>query len=269
MSAATTPRPVTPLGILAGSLTRLEEQVATGDQADGVVYGELARARELAAGLDPYVASCTTPESPALAALARRTEEQDWGTGPTFLEREMLSGHVEGQLLKMLVRATGARRVLEIGMFTGYSALAMAEGLPAGGRVVACELDPGAAAVAQECFAASPAGALVEVRVGPALATLGALADAGEVFDFVFLDADKPGYGDYLAALLDRGLLAPGALVCVDNTLMQGEPYLPGPPSINGAAVAAFNAVVAQDPRVEQVLLPVRDGLTLIQQVAG
>lgn len=269
MSTGTTPRPVTPLGILAGSLARLEEEVATGDQVDGVVRSELTRARELAAGLDPYVASCTTPESPALADLARRTDEADWGSGPTFLEREMLSGHVEGQLLKMLVRATGARRVLEIGMFTGYSALAMAEGLPAAGRVVACELDPGAADLAQECFAASPAGERIDVRVGPALATLAELAEAGESFDFVFVDADKPGYVDYLTTLLDRGLLAPGALVCVDNTLMQGEPYLPGRASINGEAVAAFNRTVAADPRVEQVLLPVRDGLTLIQQVAG
>ena len=269
MSAATTPRPVTPLGILAVSLARLEEEVATGDQVDGVVRQQLSRARELAAGLDPYVASCTSPESPALAALARRTDEEDWGTSPTLLEREMLSGHVEGQLLKMLVRATGARSVLEIGMFTGYSALAMAEGLASGGRLVALELDPGAAVFAQECFAASPAGELIEVRVGPALASLGILADAGEVFDFVFIDADKPGYVDYLRTLLDRGLLAPGALVCADNTLMQGEPYLPGCASVNGEAVAAFNRAVVEDPRVEQVLLPVRDGLTLIQQVSG
>ena len=80
-----------------------------------------------------------------------------------------------------------------------------------------------------------PAGARISVRLGPALETLSALADAGETFDFVFLDADKPAYADYLAALLDRGLLTPGALVCVDNTLLQGEPYLEGRRTENGA----------------------------------
>jgi caffeoyl-CoA O-methyltransferase len=269
VSASTAPRPVTPLGILASSLSRLEEEVVAGDGVDAVVLNDLRRARELAAGLDPYVGRCTTPESPALASLARRTDEEDWGGGPRFLEREMLSGHVEGQMLKMLVRATRARSVLEIGMFTGYSALAMAEGLPSDGRVVACEVDEHAARLAQECFDESPVGERITVRLGPALDTMAELAEAGEVFDFVFVDADKPGYVAYFETLLDRGLLAPGALVCVDNTLLQGEPYLPGDPTPNGAAVAEFNRVVAEDPRVEQVVLPVRDGLTLIQQVVA
>ncbi len=106
---------------------------------------------------------CTTPESPALAALNHRTAEHDWidRSGPgavVALEPEMLSGHVEGQALKFLVRMTRARRVLEIGMFTGYSALAMAEALPDDGRVVACELDPDVAAFAQRCFDDSPHG---------------------------------------------------------------------------------------------------------------
>jgi caffeoyl-CoA O-methyltransferase len=260
------PRPVTPLGLLALSLTRLEAGLATGAVSDALVH-EVRQARLLAAGLDPYVAQCTTPESPALRELARRTDAEDWGAGPGGLEREMLSGHVEGQVLKMLVRATGARRVLEIGMFTGYSALAMAEGLAEGGVVVACEVDERAARLAQDCFAASSAGARISVRLGPALETLEILSLAGETFDFVFLDADKPGYVDYFTTLLDRRLLAPGALVCVDNTLLQGEPYLAEGQGANGAAVAAFNRVVADDPRVEQVVLPVRDGLTLIQAV--
>ncbi|MCY7397053.1 MAG: class I SAM-dependent methyltransferase [Nocardioides sp.] len=270
MSAPTAPRPVTPLAILAASLARLEEEVTSGDAVDGVVLAQLRRARELACGLDPYVVACTTPASPALAALARRTDEEDWGSGPAgggVLEREMLSGHLEGQTLKMLVRATRATRVLEIGMFTGYSALAMAEGVGEHGVVVALEVDEHAAQLAQECFADSPVGDRISVRLGPALATLEALAAEGEVFDFVFVDADKPGYVDYFRTLLDRGLLAPGALVCVDNTLLQGEPYLAEGRSANGRAVAAFNQAVADDPRVEQVVLPLRDGLTLIQQV--
>lgn len=260
-------RPVTPLGILAASL----ERVAAG--LDGVavpddVRDELDRARALAGGLDPYLERCTTPESPALARLAAATREHDWSArdAPAVaLEQEMLSGHVEGQALKMLVAATGARRVLEIGLFTGYSALAMAEALPEGGRLVACELDAEVAAGACRSFADSPAGARITVEVGPAARTLGALAAAGEQFDLVFVDADKAGYADYLATLLDDGLLAPGGLVCVDNTLLQGEPWI-GTAGENGKAIAAFNETVAADPRVEQVLLPLRDGLTLIRR---
>ena len=106
------------------------------------------------------------------------------------------------------------------------------------------------------------------MRVGPAGDTLHALAEAGEVFDLVFVDADKAGYADYVTTLLDRDLLAPEALVCVDNTLMQGDPWLPGESSPNGEAIASFNQAVADDPRVAQVVLPVRDGITLLRRVA-
>jgi caffeoyl-CoA O-methyltransferase len=266
----TEPRPVTPLSILADKLARVSDRLDGIRGLDACLVAEVREAAQLAAGLDPYTSRLSTPESPALRALAERTASEDWrsraGTG-LGLEQEMLSGHLEGQTLKLLVHATKATRVLEIGMFTGYSALAMAEALPEGGRVVACEVDDHVAALAQECFAASPAGDRISVRVGPALDTLAELAEAGETFDLVFIDADKAGYVDYFHVLVARGLLAAGALLCVDNTLMQGDPWLPGKPSRNGAAIAHFNEVVAADPRVEQVILPVRDGLTLIRQV--
>ncbi len=259
----TPPRPVTPLGILVGRLGELL------DRADPALRDGLQEAYDLAAGLDPYLERNTTPESPALAALAAATAAHDWEHhgGAVALEQEMLSGHVEGQLLKMLVHATRARQVLEVGMFTGYSALAMAEALPADGRVVACELDPGVAELAQACFAASEAGTRIEVRVGPAADTLAELAAAGTVFDLVFVDADKAGYTGYLDAVLDGDLLAPHGLICVDNTLMQGRPWSGGEAPPNGVAVAAFNAALAADPRVEQVLVPLRDGLTLVRRV--
>ena len=276
-SAPGTARPVTPLAILADTLgrvsERLDESLRAGTAVDPELAAELRHAAELAGGLDAYTGRFTTPESAALAALAARTAAEDWaeraGLGPaTGLEQEMLSGHVEGQTLKMLVHATRATRVLEVGMFTGYSALAMAEALPEGGRLVACEIDPYVAAFAQDCFAASPAGESIDVRVGPAHDTLTSLADAGEQFDLVFVDADKAGYVDYFTTLLERELLAPGALLAVDNTLMQGDPWLSGESSPNGAAIAHFNQVVARDPRVEQVVLPVRDGITLVRQVS-
>jgi caffeoyl-CoA O-methyltransferase len=122
------PRPVTPLGILATKLGYLSQQLEASD-IDVELKSELRKACELASGLDPYLSHCITPESPALKMLVQRTQAEDWGhhSGDAVaqLEQEMLSGHVEGQTLKFLVRLTQAKRVLEIGMFTGYSALAM------------------------------------------------------------------------------------------------------------------------------------------------
>ena len=262
-------RPVTPVAVIATSLERLYAE-AEADGASASLLAGLGEVRDLAAGLDPYLAACTTPESPELAALAERTLALDWDaeSAPTALEAEMLSGHVEGQLLQLLVRATGAVSVLEIGMFTGYSALAMAEALPPHGRVVACEIDAGAAAFAAYSFASSPHGSKIEVRVGPALETLHRLRDADERFDLVFVDADKPGYADYYEALIGDGLLAADGLLCVDNTLMQGQAYA-AEPAGHGATIRSFNETVSADPRVRQVLLPLRDGLTLVQRVAA
>ncbi len=151
------PRPITPQTILASRLDQLARQLEAAEGVDPALKSGLHEACELARGLDPYLSRWTTPESAALRQLARRTEAEDWrrhtGDGAAApLEQEMLSGHVEGQVLKMLVHATRARRVLEIGMFTGYSALAMAEALPADGQVIACEIDAGVAAFAQQCF---------------------------------------------------------------------------------------------------------------------
>ncbi|MFD7653797.1 O-methyltransferase [Actinosynnema sp. NPDC059797] len=250
-------RPVTPLSILANELELLHRERPS---------ARLDRALALAAGLDDYLSAVTTPESDRLAALNRRTTGHVWTgsrDGVATLEPEMLSGHVEGQLLRFLVAVTGARRVLEIGTFTGYSALAMAEALPADGRVVTCEADPRAAAVAREAFAGCDRITLAE---GPALSTLDRLAGAGEVFDFAFVDADKTQYWDYLDVAHRCGLLAPGGVVVVDNTLFQGEVYLDaGQRSPQGAAIAEFNARVAAHPAFEQVLLPLRDGVTLIR----
>ncbi|MBX7449147.1 class I SAM-dependent methyltransferase [Mycolicibacterium sp. 3033] len=255
-----TPRPVTPTSILAAELSELCERVS--GTVGREVLDKLLYARDLAAGLDAYVAGGTTGESPTLAELARVTGTQDWHDG---LEQEMLSGHVEGQLLKFLVRMSSAVRVLEIGMFTGYSALAMAEALPDSGTVVACEIDSGAAAVARAAFDRSDAGHRIRIELGPALETLRRLVAAGEEpFDFVFIDADKSGYQAYLDLLLDSSLLAPDAVIAVDNTLMQGQPWT-GVHTENGAAIAEFNRALAADPRTEQVLIPVRDGLTLIR----
>ena len=266
-------RPVTPLGILSEQLEKIVKMAE-----DATIPAELSealkQAYQLATGLDPYSEEVSTQESKALAGLAKKTSEEPWSqrfsdsATVRQLEQEMLSGHIEGQTLKMFVYMTGAKRILEIGMFTGYSALAMAEALPEDGRVVACEVDEYVTNFALACFKESPHGSKISVEVAPALETLGKLADAGESFDLVFIDADKKEYVDYFKMLLETGLLAPNGFICVDNTLLQGQPYLPPEQRTpNGEAIAQFNRVVAEDPRVEQVLLPLRDGLTIIRQV--
>lgn len=270
MSVPVRPRAVTPSTILAEELDALCRSLQDTPGVGAQTLARLAHARDLASGLDPYLDRCTTAESPALADLAERTAAYDWRQG---LEPEMLSGHVEGRLLQFLIRMSGARRVLEIGMFTGYSALAMAEALPSDGILVACEIDATAAEFARQAFATCAVGAKIAVEVGPALETLHTLSEAADrdpraAFDFVFVDADKAGYPSYLDVLLDTPVLAPDGVIAVDNTLMQGEPYLEGQPmSANGAAIAAFNRSVSEDPRVEQVLVPLRDGLTLIRRL--
>ncbi|MEM8778540.1 MAG: class I SAM-dependent methyltransferase [Cyanobacteria bacterium P01_G01_bin.49] len=267
-----TARPVTPLGIL---VQKLEEVVKMAEKAElsASLMTSLREVQELAAGIDPYLDQCTTEESPALAALAEKTATEDWSQrfsdGETVrqLEQEMLSGHIEGQTLKLLVQMMGAKRILEVGMFTGYSALAMAEALPDDGYLVACEVDQYVADFAGACFKESPHGSKIRVEVAPAVETLQTLVDAQDSFDFVFIDADKKEYIEYFQLLLEGKLLRSGGIICVDNTLLQGQPYLPPKQRTpNGEAIAQFNRFVADDPRVEQVLLPLRDGLTIIRR---
>ncbi len=263
-------RPVTPHSILVEHLQKALQMIEVANSPE--IQAVLQQTYELAAGLEPYIHNYTTAESEALATLAKKTSAQDWSQhfsdGQTVrqLEQEMLSGHIEGQTLKMFVHMTKAKRILEVGMFTGYSALAMAEALPSDGQLIACEVDTYVASFAQTCFANSPHGSKIKVEVAPALETLHRLADSGESFDLIFIDADKKEYVDYFQIIMDSHLLTAGGIICVDNTLMQGQVYLPTHQrTANGEAIAHFNHTVAQDPRVEQVILPLRDGVTLIR----
>lgn len=267
-------RPVTPLGILVEHLQTAVQMVESEPSVSVGVKTHFQKALHLAAGIDPYIGECTSQESAALAAIAQKTRSEQWGKrsedGSTVrpLEQEMLSGHVEGQVLKMFVYMTRAKSILDIGMFTGYSALAMAEALPADGRLVACEVDQYVADFAQALFQNSPHGSKIRVELGSALDTLRRLAGSGESFDLVFIDADKTEYVQYFQSLLDTDLLSPHGFICVDNTLLQGQVYLPPQErSANGEAIARFNSIVADDPRVEQVMLPLRDGLTIIRRL--
>jgi caffeoyl-CoA O-methyltransferase len=199
--------------------------------------------------IDAYAEQVTSPHDPLLAELSAASTA---ALGQT----SMLTGPVAGRFLELLVWFGRPKRVLEIGTFSGHSALAMAAALPEGGRIDACERDPERAAFAQQWFDRSPHGSRITVHVGPALETIPQLEGT---FDLVFLDADKPAYVDYYEAVLPR--LSERGLIVVDNTLANGR-VLDG-----DAAVSEFNAHVAADPRSAQVLLTVRDGLTLIRRV--
>jgi len=197
--------------------------------------------------LSEYVERLTSPHDPLLAELSEETARQ-------LGSEAMLSGPVAGRLLELLVWFGQPQRVLEIGTFSGHSALAMAAALPTGGRIDTCELDPDRAAFAQRYFDRSPHGARITLHVGRALETIAKLD--GE-FDFVFIDANKDGYVDYYEAVVPR--LTERGLIVTDNTLYSGE-VLEGK-----VPIVWFNEHVAADPRTVQVMLSVRDGMTLIR----
>ena len=161
---------------------------------------------------------------------------------------------IEGRFLQMLVRLSGAKSILELGMFTGYSALMMAEALPDNGHLITCEIDPKAEAIARRYFAESPHGDKITIRMGPALDTIKTLADP---LDLVFIDADKLNYSNYYEACLP--LLKTGGLVVADNVLWSGK--VVDPKDADTHAIVAFDHLVQSDSRVENVCLTVRDGM--------
>jgi caffeoyl-CoA O-methyltransferase len=202
--------------------------------------------------LDAYVDAHATPLEPLL-------QENYEATYASLSTPQMIAGPVLGQLLRFLVAMLAPRLVLEIGTFSGYSALAMAGGLPPDGRIVTCELSPERAEFAQGYFDRSPWGDRIDLRVGPALDTVTALDD---LLDFVFIDADKEGYRGYYDAVVPK--LSPRGVIAVDNTLRGGDVAEPVDDGDRG--MAAFNAHVQADERTENVTLSVRDGVTLIRR---
>jgi predicted O-methyltransferase YrrM len=171
--------------------------------------------------------------------------------------------------MALLVRLTGARRILEIGTFTGYSALAMALALPPDGRIVACDVSEAWTAVARRYWRRAGVEARIELRLAPATETLDALiAEGAEAsFDFAFIDADKARYLDYYERSLT--LLRPGGLIAVDNTLWGGSVADPAKTDADTAAIRAFNAALHDDARVELSLVPIGDGLTLARKIVS
>ena len=173
---------------------------------------------------------------------------------------QMVVGPLEGAFLKMMTRLVGARRVLEIGMFTGYSALCFAEALPADGRVITCEIDEKPAALARRYFAKSPHGGKIEVRMGSALDTLRGVSGP---FDLIFIDADKTNYVNYYRRALE--LVSVSGAILIDNVLWSGDVLTQPPPDQSTAAIQELNRVVASDVRVDAVLVTIRDGVLVIK----
>lgn len=202
--------------------------------------------------IEEYARDHTRPEPAQLISLIAKTHA-------TMDNPQMLTGRVEGRFLKLLVQIAQPRLALEIGMFTGYSALSMAEGLPADGRIITCDIDPKARDLAQAAFDASPVGHKIEVRMGPAIDTIRQL---GHIIDFAFIDADKKAYPQYYEEILAR--TRPGGLILLDNMFLSGRVL--DPHDDTARALAKLNQDLARDDRIENVLLTIRDGVQLIRK---
>jgi caffeoyl-CoA O-methyltransferase len=205
--------------------------------------------------IEAYAAEHSSRAGAHLEQVALRTSAEHEDAG-------MMVGRLEGAFLEMLVAATRASLVLEIGTFTGYSAISMAAGLPPGGRIITCEVDAEHAAHARQNIEASGFADRIELREGPALDTIASLDGP---FDVVFIDADKAGYPDYYEATLPK--LSPHGLIAADNTLRSGSVLETDPASPDTRTIQSFNDRLVADPRVRCVQLTVRDGVTLIRRV--
>ena len=210
--------------------------------------------------IEQYIHQMSDAEEPLLHELDRRTNLR-------VVQPRMISGHIQGKLLELLVRMTGARRILEIGTFTGYSALAMAAGLGDDGVLHTIEVDDELESFARSFFDRSPHGRKIRLHIGSALDIAPQL---GECFDLVFIDGDKREYQAYYRMLMgDSGtpaLVHPGSVLIADNILWSGKVVQPvAHNDRHTQALLEFNRMVVEDPRTENVIVPLRDGLNLIR----
>jgi caffeoyl-CoA O-methyltransferase len=203
--------------------------------------------------VEEYAEAHTSPDGDLFERLAAETREK------TEVP-QMMVGRLEGQFLAFLVGAIGARRVLELGTFTGYSSISMARALPDGGRIITCDVNEETTAIARRYAEEAGVANRIDYRLGPAVETLAQLEGP---FDLIFIDADKAGYVDYYEAALPK--LADAGLILADNTLASGR-VVEDDAGEMAAAIRRFNDHVARDQRVECVLLTIRDGVTLIRR---
>ena len=213
------------------------------------------RTVEVSEQLAAYIEDTATREDDVWCRLREETSK--------LSASGMQIGADQARLLGWLVRLIGARRALEVGTFTGASALAVASALPADGSMVCCDMNDEWTAIARRYWAEAGVADKIDLRLGPALNTLSALQDAGERFDFAFIDADKEPIQAYVDAAL--ALVRSGGLVAVDNTLWGGRVADPSKIDPDTTAIDQFNRRITDDPRVDTVQLTVGDGLTLLR----
>jgi caffeoyl-CoA O-methyltransferase len=216
------------------------------------------RSQFIDAAIDDYAAAHSTLPDADQLALQRVTQEK------TGRAAGMQIGDDQAVLMEMLVRAMGATRAVEIGTFTGYSALAVARGLAPGGRLLCCDVSQEWTSIARAAWQDAGVADRIELRIGPGLETLRSLPP-GEQFDFAFIDADKTGYPEYYEEVLTR--LRPGGLMLFDNMLQGGHVADDRTGDDDVAAIRSLNDAIAADPRVKVVLLPIGDGVSFVQKL--
>nr|XP_009487220.1 PREDICTED: uncharacterized protein LOC104035598 [Pelecanus crispus] len=268
----------TPAGLIAENLLKAKEIALNDSCVPEKLKNYLQKALDVALGLDPYL--------DAMATLKRKTSP-DHGPGDAGgtearvrLQEEHASGSLNGklvnqedkiapdwcQIFRMFVHMTRARKILLIGKLKGYSILAIAEELPDDGKIFACAEAPYLGVNSQEAFDYSSDGKKISMRVGPMADTLEALHAEDEHFDIVFIDADQRNAVNYYSFVMDNHLLRMDGVICVENTLMKGQVYLENISDKNVLAVRKLNTVINSDPRVEQIILPVQSGLSIIRR---
>lgn len=206
--------------------------------------------------LEQYVETMSSPEEALLRELERETYLR-------VINPRMISGHIQGKLMEMLVRMLRPHRILEIGTFTGYSALCMAAGLDDGGIIDTCEIDDELEEIIRSFFDRSQHGGKIRLHIGSALEIAPTL---GERYDLVFMDGDKREYTAYYNMLMDNGLVGSGSFILADNILWYGkvvEPVAKGDKQTQ--AIVDFNRMIREDERIENVIIPIRDGINLIR----
>ncbi len=205
--------------------------------------------------IDEYIEQHSEREPSYLANVVRETHLQ-------MINPRMMSGHLQGRILKLLVEMTKARRIIELGTYSGYSALCMAEGLPDNGELHTIEIDDELEDFILEQLKSAPHGEKIHLHIGNAVDIIPQIEG---IFDLAFIDADKRLYQQYYDMLLPR--MNKGGIILADNTLWDGKVLIDSPAhnDYQTIAIKAFNDFIANDPRVEKVILPLRDGLTLIR----
>lgn len=207
--------------------------------------------------LERYIRNLSSPEDALLAELESESNQR-------VVQPQMVSGHVQGKFLEMLTRMIAPRKVLEIGTFTGYATLCFAAGMPSDGLIDTIEIEDELEGIQSEFFARSPHGAKIRRHTGSALDVVPRL---GECYDLVFIDGDKREYPDYYRMLMEGGLVHSGSYILADNILWYGKVTEQNikPSDLQTRGIVEFNQMVREDDRVENVIIPIRDGINLIR----